>query len=135
MTTADKLAKATVRIVSKDGVGQGSGFHFIKPEIIVSNAHVVPQLISGKEPMTASAESGEQWNLKLLAHSPDDKFDFAIMEASGPNFESRTALAPSLEKIEGRGREILFAGYPHGIDPLIVQSSEVIAPVKPHLNS
>jgi hypothetical protein len=41
MSTADELAKATVRIVLSNGSGAGSGFHFIKPDIIVSAAHVV----------------------------------------------------------------------------------------------
>jgi S1-C subfamily serine protease len=40
MTPADKMVLA-------NGQGEGSGFHFIKPGIIVSNAHVVGQLISG----------------------------------------------------------------------------------------
>jgi hypothetical protein len=32
--------------------------------------------------------------------------------------------------MSGRGLKILFAGYPHGIDPLLVQTSEVISPTK-----
>lgn len=36
MTPADKLASATVRMVLANGQGEGSGFHFIKPGIIVS---------------------------------------------------------------------------------------------------
>ena len=130
MFLADKLASATVRLVLANGQGEGSGFHFLKPQIIVSNAHVVGQLISGQGAMTAHAETGEQWNLKLLAFSPPEEFDYAIMEASGGGFAARTALTPSSETIGGRGLKILYAGYPHGIDPLLVQSSEVTAPIK-----
>jgi len=130
MTQADKLANATVRMVLANGRGEGSGFHFIKPEIIVSNAHVMTQLISGQSAMTAHAETGESWALKVLAYSPPDKFDFAIMEASGAGVSSRVALSPSTNKIIGRGLKLLYSGYPHGIDPLLVNSSEVASPMK-----
>jgi hypothetical protein len=130
MTQADNLAKATVRMVSAGGEGKGSGFHFIKPEIIVSASHVVDELIAGQSAMTAHAETGEQWNLKLLASSPPNEFDYAVMEASGAGFAARVALTPSSETVSGRGLKILFAGYPHGIDPLLVQTSEVTSPTK-----
>jgi hypothetical protein len=130
MTQADNLAKATVRIVSAGGEGKGSGFHFIKPEIVVSAAHVVDDLISGLGAMTAQAETGEQWNLKLVASSPPNEFDYAVMEASGAAFADRVALTPDSETISGRGLKILFAGYPHGIEPLLAQTSEVTSPTK-----
>ncbi len=130
MTQADNLAKATVRMVSASGEGKGSGFHFVKPEIIASAAHVVADLISGRGAMTAHAETGEQWNLKLLASSPPNEFDYAVMEASGAGFAGRIALTPSSKTIDGRGLKILFAGYPHGIDPLLVQTSEVASPTR-----
>ena len=130
MTQADNLAKATVRMVSAGGEGKGSGFHFIKPEIIVSAAHVVDELIAGQGAMIAHAETGERWSLKLLASSPPNEFDYAIIEASGAGFAGRVALNPSSRMISGRGSKILFAGYPHGIDPLLVQTSEVTSPTK-----
>jgi hypothetical protein len=130
MTQADNLAKATVRIVSANGEGKGSGFHFIKPEIIVSAAHVVDDLIAGRSAMTAHAETGEQWNLKILSSSSPNEFDYAVMEASGAPFAAREALNASSKTINGRGLKILFAGYPHGIDPLLVQTSEVTSPTK-----
>jgi V8-like Glu-specific endopeptidase len=130
MTQSDNLAKATVRIVSASGEGKGSGFHFIKPEIIVSAAHVVDELIAGRGAMTAHAETGAQWNLKLLAASPPNEFDYAVMEASGAAFAARVALNASSKIINGRGLKILFAGYPHGIDPLLVQTSEITSPTK-----
>lgn len=130
MTQADDLARATVRIVSQRGEGKGSGFHFIKPQIIVSAAHVTQELISGQGAMTAHAETGEQWNLKLLASSPPTEFDYAIMEGSGAAFGARVTLTPSPKPITGRGSKTRFSGYPHGIDPLLVQTSEVTSPTK-----
>jgi hypothetical protein len=104
MTQADKLAKATVRMVSARG-GKGSGFHFIKPEIIVSCADVVDELISGRR-MAAHAETGEQWNLELLASSPPNAFDYAVMKASGARFAGRIVLTPSSKAVSGRGLRI-----------------------------
>jgi hypothetical protein len=87
-------------------------------------------LISRQGAMTAHAETGEQWNLKLLAFSPPEQSDYAIMQASGAGFDARTALTPTSGAISERGQKLLYAGYPHGIDPLLVHSSKVTAPLK-----
>jgi hypothetical protein len=52
------------------------------------------------------------------------------MQASGAGFDARTALTPSSDAISERGQKLLYAGYPHGIDPLLVHSSRVTAPLK-----
>ncbi len=129
MSPSDELAQATVRIALENGVGMGSGFHFIKPDIIVSNAHVAVPLITTNTPMFAHAETGQRWPLSLSASSPPEEFDYAIMTATGANFDSRRALTPDATPIATRGRKILYAGYPHGIDPLLVISSEITSPL------
>lgn len=127
---ADELAKAAVRIVHENGVGLGSGFHFIRPNIIVSNAHVAEPLIAGNGALYAEAETGERWALSITANSPPSEFDYAIMNANGASFDKRRALMPDDAEIKSRGKALLYAGYPHGIDPLLVGSSEVTAPFK-----
>jgi hypothetical protein len=130
MSTSDELAQATVRIALENSSGLGSGFHFIKPNIIVSNAHVAAPLITTNTPMFAHGEIGQRWSLSLLASSPPEEFDYAIMTTTGENFDSRRALTPDAPPITTRGRKILYAGYPHGIDPLLVIGSEITAPVQ-----
>jgi hypothetical protein len=130
VSNADELAKATVRIVHENGVGLGSGFHFIQPNIIVSNAHVVEPLIAGSGALYAEAETGERWTLSMTANSPPSEFDYAIMNADGPKLDQRRVLKPDDAEINSRGTKLLYAGYPHGIDPLLVGSSEVTSPLK-----
>jgi hypothetical protein len=110
VTNADKLAKATVRIVDGNGVGLGSGFHFIRPDIIVSNAHVAEPLIAGTGVLHAEAETGERWSLAVKAHSPAADFDYAVMQASGASFDQRLALKPDDTAITMRGKRLLYAG-------------------------
>lgn len=129
MAAVDSLANSTVRIVIANGVGVGTGFHFLKPEIIVSNAHVIEHLITSGTAMSAVAEDGRTWALKVLAHSRPQEHDYAIMSASGPSFDGREFLAADTSEIN-RGRQILYAGYPHGLDPLLVYRAEVGAPLK-----
>jgi S1-C subfamily serine protease len=125
---SDQLAQATVRIVHGNGTGLGSGFHFVSPETIVTNAHVAKPLISGGAPLFAHAETGQRWALALIDSSPEEQFDFAILKASGASFDNRISLSPELSPIKSRGRRILYAGFPHGLEPLLVASSEVTAP-------
>ena len=130
MSKSDELAQATVRIALENGSGLGSGFHFIKPNIIVTNAHVAAPLITTNTPIFAHAETGQRWSLSLSASSPPEEFDYAIMTASAADFNSRGALTPDAAPITTRGRKILYAGYPHGIDPLLVIISEISSPVQ-----
>jgi S1-C subfamily serine protease len=129
MSAEETLANATVRIRITDGDGVGTGFHFLKPEIIVSNAHVVEHLITSGTPMSAVAEDGREWQLNVLGYSRPNEHDFAIMSASGASFDAREFLSPDTSPIT-RGRQILFAGYPHGLEPLLVYPSQVAAPLK-----
>jgi S1-C subfamily serine protease len=119
MVAVDSLANSTVRIAITGGNGVGTGFHFLKPEIIVSNAHVVEHLITSGTGMSAIAEDGREWKLKILSFSKPQEHDFAIMSADGAKFDGREFLSPDTSGIT-RGRSILYAGYPHGLDPLLV---------------
>lgn len=115
-----ETAKATVRI--ECGPSRGSGFHFIRPSVIVTNNHVV----EGFGPaVSAVTEDGRRLPLKLLASSPTDQHDFAIFEVDGHIPAGRHALHPKIVQPFERGLEVVFSGFPHGIPDLLVQRAVV----------
>src|ERR1019366_9403757 len=93
MTTLDDVAAATLRI--EYGASRGSGFHFLQPEIVVTNHHVIEGAESAKSPgITGITEAGERINLALVAWSPKTKHDFAILRAQNPVPSGRGVLKP-----------------------------------------
>lgn len=123
----EQLARATVRIFLPDGEGVGSGYHFIEPGIIVTNAHVALDQRFTDVPIQAEGEHG-RWTLKLLASSPKEVFDFAILRATGAGISDSQFLRPDSDVGCIRGDEVLYAGYPHGIAPLIVAPADITSP-------
>jgi len=126
MAAADfeTLADATVRIDC--GGSSGSGFHFLRPEIIVTADHVVEGNRNAVETMT---EDGSAWNLRYLAHSPESDYDFAIFEVDGKVPANRTTLLPPDQpQLPSRGTDVGLAGFPHGIPDLLVQRGIVAGP-------
>ena len=123
MSTYNCLANATVAI--ECGTARGSGFHFIKPELIVTNYHVVQGHIDQGIPTYAITKDNHKFDLQLLGSSPADAFDFAIFRIDGKISEDRQFLTPKVvDKIE-IGMELVFAGFPHGIPDLLVQRAIV----------
>ena len=125
----DHVANATVQIHCDkiDGYGDGSGFHFQQEDIIVTNAHVIESALVNNDDIWAVTEDGEEAQLDLLDHSPSNTYDYAILRLEDDFSESRTTLMPKSEELE-RGRRICFAGFPHGIDDLLVQEAHVSGP-------
>jgi hypothetical protein len=114
------LAKATLKI--KCGNTSGSGFHFMKPEIIVTNFHVIKPCIEQKERIFAITEHNNRTELQLLAYSSE--FDYAILKMTRKLKEERVALEPK-EIIPYRGMKVCFAGFPHRENVLLVQVAYV----------
>lgn len=110
------VANATVQIHS--GENLGSGFHFLRPEIIVTNRHV---LTAGAQAV-AVTEVGRKIPLTLLAESPVDQYDYAILRAQGTVPPARAVLRPKLVTPVPRGLAVVFGGFPHGVEHLLVQS-------------
>ena len=130
MTTLDDVAAATLRI--EYGASRGSGFHFLQPEIVVTNHHVIEGAESAKSPgITGITEAGERINLALVAWSPKTKHDFAILRAQNPVPSGRVVLKPKGIVQMKRGLGVLFSGFPHGIPHLLVQSATVCGLVGP----
>lgn len=120
MNSFQDAANATLRI--ECGQSRGSGFQFIRPNVIVTNNHVVDRAAA---PPVAVTAGGDRLPLRVLATSPTHEHDFAIFEAQAPIPPGRHVLRPKVvDRIE-IGREIIFSGFPHGIPHLIVQRGVV----------
>ena len=59
----------------------------------------------------------------LLTSSPTDQHDFAVFQVNGSVPEGRHVLQPRVPGRFERGTKIVFAGFPHGIPHLLVQSA------------
>lgn len=124
-----QLADATFRI--QCGPSSGSGFSFRSANIVVTNFHVVAAHQAGAQPISAIAEDGTQIPLRLIAHSPENQFDFAILEAQAAAPAGRHVLQPQVMGDVPRGTEIIFSGFPHGIPDLLVHEAIVSGPAHP----
>jgi len=114
-----RAADATVRI--ENGPSRGSGFHFIRPEIVVTNRHVI---VDPTAPITAVTESGLRLNQQIVAESPPNQHDYAILRTTAAP-PVRTPLQPKVILPLERGKEVIFAGFPHGVPHLLVQRAIV----------
>lgn len=122
MSIYKNLVNATLMI--ECGESRGSGFHFIKPEIIVSNYHVVEDHISGSEDVLASTQDGDEYNLELVDYSDEDNYDYAVFKTKSPIDSGRFALnPPNPNRYFQTGLEVAFSGFPHGILDLLVQQA------------
>jgi len=126
----DEVADATVRIECLNS--RGSGFHFLRPEIIVTNHHVVEGAETAGGPLVvAVTEDGQRLPLHLLAHSPKDREDFAIFRVTCKVPDGRYPLRPKALQPVPRGTHVLFGGFPHGIADLLVHHASVAGPLSP----
>ncbi len=125
MMSFEDVGKATLKI--ECGNSQGSGFHFIKQNIVVTNFHVIKPYIEEGERILAKTELGNQTQLELLAYSPEKGYDYAILRTIKDLEEDRVALKPK-PIIPSRGMKVCFSGFPHGIDDLLVQLGHVSGP-------
>lgn len=120
MNVFQDAANATLRI--ECGPSRGSGFHFIRPTVIVTSNHVVD---GNGEPVVAVTEDARRLPLKLLASSATDDHDFAIFETQTEIPRQRHVLRPKVVRPLERGLEVIFSGFPHGISHLLVQRAVV----------
>jgi len=125
---ASAVANATLQI--RAGTSSGSGFHFSDPTIVITNHHV----IAGQtDPIHGITETGDLLTLERTAESRSDTTDFAVLRVDGEAPPGRLPLSPEPEAgLPERGTEVLFAGYPHGIEDLLVQRAIVSGPVGQH---
>lgn len=123
MNLFQNVANATVRI--EYGHSRGSGFHFLQPDIIITNYHVLADYPGQNTPIVAVTEDEHKFNLKLLSFSPVTEYDFAVLKAESKIPNERRALHPKVPNSHLRGTEVIFSGFPHGIPHLLVQRAVI----------
>ena len=113
------IANSTLLI--ECGSSRGSGFHFIQPEYIITNYHVIEDHTANGEAVMALTDDGYEFDLELLASSPSENHDFAIFHARNKIPKDRMFLSPKIVESFEIGKELVFSGFPHGIEDLLVQ--------------
>lgn len=124
------LANATFRI--ECGSSSGSGFSFIETDVIVTNNHVIAPYHSNRQDIEAVTENGQRILTELIAHSPENQFDFAVLRAKSPVPGGRHVLKPAFNHPKARGTKVVFSGFPHGIHDLLTHEAVISGPAAPH---
>lgn len=125
-----RLADATFRV--ECGTSSGSGFSFRHPSIAATNFHVIGPHLSAGGPIHLVTEAGVRIPAKLVGHSPENQYDFALLVVQGALPPGRQVLQPKANPTAPRGLSTLFAGFPHGIHDLLVHEAVVSGPAAPH---
>jgi len=118
------IANATWQIQSDKSYG--SGFSFIKEDIVVTNHHVIePSQLNPLIPIFGYTEDRLKVELELVDFSPKEKNDWAILRIKGKLPENRIVLAPESAPKYDRGQRIIFSGFPHGISHLLTNEAHI----------
>jgi hypothetical protein len=131
MSLTDSAASATLRI--EHGDSRGSGFHFVNPVTVITNYHVISGAEKGGNAIKGITERGDIFDLELVAFSPANQRDYAVLRVRGGIPAGRSALKPKILKPLPRGIDVLFAGFPHGIPHLLVQRAVVAGLITPEI--
>ena len=124
------LANATFQVIA--GNKCGSGFSFLRDDIVVTNCHVVMPLldVANKKtlgPAILVTESGQRLQAQIKKVDIND--DFAVMQLSESLPAGRVVLQPATDFIPTRGMRLIFAGYPHGYEELLTSEAILSAPL------
>ena len=125
------LANATFQVIAGDS--RGSGFSFMREDLVVTNFHVVAaccnlQNLRQINHVNLQTESNEHIEAQILYIDGDN--DFAIMRLQSPLPAGRTVLQPSVGFTPTRGKKLIFAGYPHGLPQLLTNEGIISAPLE-----
>ncbi|MFP1258746.1 serine protease [Klebsiella michiganensis] len=126
-----QLANATFQVIAGDS--HGSGFSFMRDDLVVTNFHVVESCIDLRSArqihrVLLKTEADECISAQILEVS--DVNDFAILQLQSPLPSGRTVLQPLEEFASTRGKKIIFAGYPHGLPQLLTNEAIISAPLE-----
>lgn len=125
------LANATFQVIAGDS--RGSGFSFMREDLVVTNLHVVAtccdlQNLRQINHVILQTEVNEHIEAQILHIDGDN--DFAIMRLQSQLPAGRTVLQPSAGFAPSGGRKVIFAGYPHGIPLLLTSEAIISAPME-----
>ncbi|PKQ51302.1 hypothetical protein CXH12_02325 [Citrobacter portucalensis] len=125
------LANATFQVIAGDS--RGSGFSFMREDLVVTNFHVVATCcdlhnLRQINNVILQTEANEHIEAQILRIDVNN--DFAIMRLQSPLPAGRTVLQPSAGFTPTRGKKLIFAGYPHGLPQLLTNEAIVSAPLE-----
>ncbi len=124
------IADATFRIECDNS--SGSGFSFVEADVIVTNNHVIDPYHSNGQNIDAVTEDGQRIATELIGHSPENRFDFAVLRAKSPIPGGRHVLKPDSNHSKARGTKVVFSGFPHGIHDLLTHEAVISGPADTH---
>lgn len=124
------IANATFQVIAGDS--SGSGFSFIREDLVVTNYHVIESCFnletrSQTHSIILKTEANEQIAAGIVYF--DHGNDFVIMKLLSALPTGRVVLQPSVGFSPTRGKKIIFAGYPHGIPQLLTNEAIISAPM------
>lgn len=125
------IANATFQVIAGDS--SGSGFSFIREDLVVTNYHVIESCFnletrSQTHSIILKTEANEQIAAGIVYF--DHGNDFVIMKLLSALPTGRVVLQPSVGFSPTRGKKIIFAGYPHGIPQLLTNEGIISAPME-----
>jgi len=125
-----QIANATFQVVA--GGSRGSGFSFLRDDLVITNFHVVRSLIDIEKKETLGlpilvTESGQQLQAKIMYVDLSD--DFAILKLLEALPSGRVVLQPATDFTPKRGLRLIFSGYPHGFSELLTSEAIISAPL------
>lgn len=125
------IANATFQVIAGDS--SGSGFSFIREDLVVTNYHVIESCFnletrSQTHSIILKTEANEQIAAGIVYF--DHGNDFVIMKLLSALPTGRVVLQPSVGFSPTRGKKVIFAGYPHGIPQLLTNEATISAPME-----
>jgi S1-C subfamily serine protease len=114
-----RIAEATIQI--RCGGKRGSGFYFVKPDLVITNNHVIIDHKKNGNPIIGKKENHRLFQLQLLENSEKEDEDYAILKVVEKVFEGEIVLQPKEHVDFEIGSSITYSGFPLGIDNLIVK--------------
>ncbi|MEC3939161.1 serine protease [Leclercia adecarboxylata] len=124
------LANATFQVIA--GGSRGSGFSFLRDNLVITNFHVVRPLVDIEKQKTLGlsflvTESGQQLQAEVIY--VDLAGDFAILKLLEALPTGRVVLQPAPDFTPKRGLRLIFSGYPHGFSELLTSEAIISAPL------
>ena len=128
-----QIANATFQVIA--GGSRGSGFSFMEEEYVVTNLHVVANMINfqtGKpvDYIQLRTESDEILLADIVMVNSDN--DFAVLKLKTTLSAGREVLQPSDGFKPIRGKRLIFSGFPHGDPDLLTHEAILSAPLETH---
>ncbi|RSB23631.1 S1 family peptidase [Enterobacter cloacae] len=125
-----KIANATFQVVS--GNSFGSGFSFINENYVITNYHVVSNMVNLEEKKALGliklrCEDNQLFSASIIHINID--CDFAVLKIESNLPEGREILQPAENFIPIRGLKLIFTGYPHGENHLLSHEGIISSPL------